>query len=145
MEKVKNYMDSHNISEISASVCRDYLLNEFGNRDSRELTIREKEVVSNVNILIEFLETGAVQFKKEQLNLDGPIGTLMLQYLVVKKDQRLHKSTISIHECHLSRFPHIHEQYPGDPKKREILKKQKVGTIQNHPSGNGNALFRFSG
>ena len=102
--RVKSYMDSQNISDIDASVCRDFLLNEFDNREYRELTIREKEIVGSVNILIEFLETGAVQFKKEQLNLDGPIGTLMLQYLVFKKDQRLHKSTISIHECHLSRF-----------------------------------------
>ena len=105
--KVKSYMDSHNISEIDASVCRDYLLNEFDNHDHRELTNREKEVVGNVNILIEFLETGAVQFKKEQINLDGPIGALMIQYLAFRKDQRLHKSTLSIHECHLSRFLHF--------------------------------------
>jgi len=104
---VKNYMDSHNISEINAYVCRDYLLTEFDNRDYHELTIREKEVVGNVNILIEFLETGAVQFKKEQINLDGPIGALMIQYIAFRKDQRLHKSTISIHECHLSRFLHF--------------------------------------
>ena len=42
---VKNYMDSHNISEIDASICRDYLLNEFNNRDYHELTTREKGVV----------------------------------------------------------------------------------------------------
>src|SRR5659263_5884 len=78
--RVKIYMDSLKISEIDASVCRDYLLNEFDNHDYREFTKREKEVVGNVNILIEFLETGAVQFKKEQINLDGPIGALMIQY-----------------------------------------------------------------
>ena len=106
-EKVKNYMDSNKISEIDASVCRDYLLNEFINRNYHELTTREKEVVGNVNILIEFLETGAVQSKKEQINLDGPIGALMMQYLAVKMDQRLHKNTISILECHLFRFLHF--------------------------------------
>ncbi len=105
--RVKNYMDSHNISEIDASVCRDYLLNEFDNRGYRELTNREKKVVGSFNILIEYLETGAVQFKKEQINLDGPIGTLMIKYLSFKTEQRLHKSTIFIHECHLSRFLHF--------------------------------------
>lgn len=100
-KRVKSYMDLHNISDIDASVCRDYLLNTFDNRD---LTKKEKEVVANINIFIEFIETGAVQFKKEQINLDGPIGALMIQYIAFKKDQRLHKSTISIHECHLSRF-----------------------------------------
>ena len=99
--RVKSYMDLHNISEIDASVCRDYLLHTFDNRD---LTKYEKEVVRNINILIEFLETGAVQFKKEQINLDGPIGALMIHYISFKKDQRLHKSTIFTHECHLSRF-----------------------------------------
>ena len=103
-EKVKNYMDSHNIREIDASICRDYLLNEFDNRDYQELTKREKAVLGSMHILLEFLETGAVQFKKEQINLDGPIGTLMIKYLAFKTDQRLHKSTISIHECHLFRF-----------------------------------------
>jgi len=101
---VKNYMDSHNLSEIDASVCRDYLLNEFKNRDYHELTTREKGVVGIVNILIEFLETGAVQFKKEQINIDGPIVTLMKKYLSFKTEQRLHKSTLTIYECHLSRF-----------------------------------------
>lgn len=102
--EVKNYMDCHNTSEINASVCRDYLLNEFNNRDYRELSQKEKAVVGSVNILIEFLETDAVQFKKEQINLDGPIGTLMIKYLSFKTEQRLQKSTLFIHECHLSRF-----------------------------------------
>ena len=105
--QVENYMDSQNISELDATVCRDYLLNVFENRDYHELTESEKEVFSNVNTLIEFLETGEVQFRKEQINLDGPIGTLMIQYIAFRKDQRLDKKTISMHECHLSRFLHF--------------------------------------
>ena len=105
--QVKNYMDSQNISELDATVCRDYLLNVFDNRDYHELTESEKEVFSNVSTLIEFLETGEVQFKKEQINLDGPTGALMIQYIAFRKDQRLHKKTISMHECHLSRFLHF--------------------------------------
>ena len=76
---VKRYMDSQNIRDIDASVCRDYLLYEFDNRDFNELTKREKEIVSTVNILIEFLETGAVQIMKEQINLGGPIGAIMIK------------------------------------------------------------------
>ncbi|MCX6234992.1 MAG: tyrosine-type recombinase/integrase [Bacteroidetes bacterium] len=102
--RVKSYMDSQNISDLDASVCRDYLLNEFNNRDYSELTKREKEGVSTVNILIEFLETGAVQIKKEQIDLDGPIGVLMTKYLAVKTDQRLNNKTVYTYERHLSRF-----------------------------------------
>lgn len=105
--RVKSYMDSQNISDIDASVCRDYILNEFNNRDFSELTKREKEVVSTVNILIEFLETGAVQIKKEQINLDGPIGVLMTKYLAFKTDQRLSNKTVYAYELHLSRFLHF--------------------------------------
>lgn len=104
---VKSYMDSQNISDIDASVCRDYLLYQFNNRGYSELTKREKEVISTVNILIEFLETGAVQIKKEQINLDGPIGVLMTKYLAFKTDQRLSNKTVYVYELHLSRFLHF--------------------------------------
>jgi len=106
-KKVKNYMESRNITEIDASVCRDYLLSEFDNRDYQELTKREKETVSIVKILLEFIETGAFQSKKKQINLDGPIGALMIKYLAFKRDLRLHKNTLSIIECHLSRYLHF--------------------------------------
>lgn len=105
--RVKSYMDSQSISEINASVCRDYLLNEFSNRDFSELTKREQEVVSTVNIIIEFLETGAVQIKKEQIDLDGPIGVLMTKYLAFKIEQRLNNKTVYTYERHLSRFLHF--------------------------------------
>ncbi len=106
-KRVKYYMESRNITEINASVCRDYLLSEFDNRDYQELTKKEKETVGIVNVLLEFLETGAFQSKKEQINLDGPIGAFMIKYLAFKRDQRLHKNTLSINECHLSRFLHF--------------------------------------
>lgn len=104
---VKNFMDSLNIRELDATVCRDYLLKEFNNRGYQELTRREKEIVGIVSILIEFLETGVVQSKKEQIKLDGPIGALMIKFLTFKTNQRLHKNTIFLHECHLSRFLHF--------------------------------------
>jgi site-specific recombinase XerD len=105
--KVKRYMDSQNIRDIDASVCRDYLLYEFNNRDFSELTKREKVIVSTVNILIEFLETGAVQIMKEQINLGGPIGALMIKYLTSKAEQRLANRTIYEYELRLSQFLHF--------------------------------------
>jgi site-specific recombinase XerD len=105
--RVKSYMDSQNISDINASVCRDYLLNEFNNREFNDLTQWEKEVIYKVNILIEFLETGAVQIRKQEINLDGPIGALMIEYIAFRANQRLNKNTISVYKCHLSRFLHF--------------------------------------
>jgi site-specific recombinase XerD len=100
-------MESQDISDIDAVVCRNYLLNEFKNRAYQALTKREQEIVSTVNILIEFLETGAVQIKKEQINLDGPIGSLMTNYLAFKTNQRLHERSIALYQQHLSRFLHF--------------------------------------
>lgn len=105
--RVKSYMDSQNITDLDGSVCRDYLLNEFNNRDFSELAKKEKELLSTVNILIEFLETGAVLIKKEQVDLDGPIGVLMTKYLSVKTDQRLNNKTVYAYKLHLSRFLHF--------------------------------------
>ena len=105
--KVQSYMDSQNISEIDTSVCRDYLQYEFNNRDFNGLTQKEKEFISSINILIEFLETGAIQNKKEQIVLDGPIGVLMIKYLAYKTDQRLINKTVNTYERHLSRFLHF--------------------------------------
>jgi site-specific recombinase XerD len=105
--RLKSFMDSQNIRNIDASVCRNFLLNEFNKRDYSDLTKREQEVISTVNILIEFLETGAVQIKKEQINLDGSIGVLMTKYVDYKIDQRLNNKTVRIYECHLSRFLHF--------------------------------------
>ena len=105
--KVKRYMDSQNIRDIDASICRDYLLYEFNNRAFSELTKREKVIVSTVNILIEFLETGAVQIMKEQINLGGPIGALMIKYLTSKAEQRLANRTIYEYELRLSQFLHF--------------------------------------
>jgi site-specific recombinase XerD len=102
--KVKSYMVSQDITDIDATVCKDFLLYEFNNRDYSELTKREKEVVGTVNILIEFLETGEVQIKKEQINLDGPIGAIIVKYLAFKTEQRLTNKTVYQYECHLSRF-----------------------------------------
>ena len=105
--KVKSYMDSQNIIDIDASVCWDYLQYEFSNRELNGLSQREKEVISSINILIEFLETGAIQNKKEQIDLNGPIGVLMIKYLANKIDQRLINSTVNTYERHLSRFLHF--------------------------------------
>ena len=105
--KVQSYMDSQNISDLDASVCRDYLQCEFSNYDFNGLTQKEQEVISNINILIEFLETGAIQNKKEQIDLDGPIGVLMTKYLAYKTDRRIINRTVNTYERHLSRFLHF--------------------------------------
>lgn len=120
-------MDSQNISNIEASVCRKYLLNEFNNYDFKQLTKRAQEVVSTVNILLEFLETGAVQIKKVQINLDGPIGALMSKYLVFKTDNSLNIKSINLYERHLSIFLHFLKKNGV-----EVITSIRLHHIQNY-------------
>lgn len=103
-KRVKSYIDSQNIKEISSSVCRAYLLSKFKDYECHQLSKREQEEISAIYILIEFLDTGNVQIKKEQINLEGRIGALMSKYLVAKISLRFNFKTINLHERYLSRF-----------------------------------------
>jgi len=102
--KVKKYMESQQIECFDSTVGKDYLLQEFGNRDYSKLSKPEKDLVRGVNILCEFQETGSLLPVKEQTVFDGPIGQLMTKYLSYKTSLRLKKSTIDEQEQHLYRF-----------------------------------------
>lgn len=97
-------MQSKCIDFIDAAVCKDCLIQEFGNRDYVTLTKKEKDTVKAYNVLIEFIETGTIQPTKEATDFEGPIGQIMIKYLAFKVSQRLAKHTIDEYEQHLNRF-----------------------------------------
>jgi len=114
--RIKRYMDTQCIDFIDAAVCKDYLLQEFDNRDYCTLSKREKDSVKAFSILIEFIETGTIQPPKEVTDFEGPIGQLMINYLAFKTSQRLTKHTTDEYEQHLFRF-------------LRFLKENSVGSI----------------
>lgn len=116
--RIKRYMEMQCIDLIDATVCRNYLLQEFDNRDYWTLSKREKDCVKVISSLIEFIETGTIQAPKEVIDIEGQIGNLMINYLAFKASQRLAKHTIDEHEQHLCRF-------------LRFLKGNGVVTIQN--------------
>ena len=104
---LKKYMDSQHIERFGPEVSKDYLLQQFGNRDFSTLSKREKRLIRCVNLLCEFQETGSIQHvhaAKEPTIFEGPIGQLMTGYLSYKISLRLTKDTITEHERHLYRF-----------------------------------------
>ena len=102
--RLKRYMDRQFIDWIDADVCKDYLLQEFDNRDYCTLSKGEKDSVKAFSVLIEFIETGTILGTKEVTNFEGPIGILMINYLAFKTSQRLAKHTIDEYGQHLFRF-----------------------------------------
>jgi len=106
------------IEYIDANVCRAYLLKEFDNRDFEKLTKNEKDSVKTINVLIEFIETGTIQGRKEATDFKGPIGKLMMDYIAFKISQRLAVHTVDEYEHHLNRF-------------LRFLKKDKVESVNN--------------
>jgi site-specific recombinase XerD len=102
--RIKEYMKLHDIKFIDATVCNNYLLQEFNHRDYNTLTKREKDCVKTFTALIEFIETGSIQPPKEVTDFNGSIGSIMIDYLTVKSSLRLAKHTIDEYEQHLYRF-----------------------------------------
>ena len=102
--RIERYMESQRIDFIDAAVCKNYLLQEFDNRDYCTLSKREKDAVKAFSILIEFIETGTIEPPKEVTDFEGPIGQLMTDYLAFKTSQRLAKHTTDEYAQHLFRF-----------------------------------------
>ena len=102
--RIKRFMEFKSLDFIDSDVCKDYLLKEFGARDYSALAKGEKDTVKTVTALIEFLESGTIQSRKEAIDFEGSIGQNMINYLSFKSSQRLAKHTIEEYEQHLSRF-----------------------------------------
>ena len=102
--RIKRFMESKGIGFINSSVCQDYLLQRFGDRDYSTLAKGEKDTVKTITTLIEFIESGTIQSRKEVIDFEGSIGQHMINYLAFKTFQRLAKHTIDEYEQHLSRF-----------------------------------------
>ena len=114
--KVKRFMETNGIDFIDTKVCRDYLLQKFDDRDYSTLAKGEKDTVKVITVLIEFLESGTIESRKEKVDFEGPIGQQMVNYLAYKTSQRLAKHTINEYEQHLHRF-------------HRYLKENKVDSI----------------
>jgi site-specific recombinase XerD len=102
--KINRFMKFKDLALIDSDICRDYLLQKFGDRDYSALVKGEKDTFRTVTTLIEFLESGTIQARKEVIDFEGSIGQIMINYLSFKSSQRLAKHTIEEYEQHLSRF-----------------------------------------
>jgi len=97
-------MESKDIEFIDVAVCQNYLLKVFGDCDYSTLDKGEKDDFKVFTMLIEFIESGTIQPRKEVTDFEGPIGQQMINYLPYKTYQRLAKHTMNEYEQHLFDF-----------------------------------------
>jgi len=102
--KLERFMETKGIQFIDPDISRNYLLQEYGNKDFDALPKRDKDIVKTISVFIEFMETGTIQSAKEVTDFEGSIGQLMIDYLAFKISCRLAKHTLDEYEQHLSRF-----------------------------------------
>ena len=71
--RIKRYMKLHNIKFIDATVCNNYILQEYGHLDYNTLTKREKDCVKAFTTLIEFIRDRNNSTPKKLLILMVPL------------------------------------------------------------------------
>jgi len=101
---VKEYMGKRGLKFISASLCKDFLLEFYKGRTHEELTDKEKLIEKSVSVLSEYIATGSVQRRCKVRYLDGSIGLLMKDFLAYKRSRRLRQITLDKIESHMSNF-----------------------------------------
>jgi len=101
---VKEYLEKHELKQISPEACKDFLLEFYKDRKHEELTEKEKLIEKSVSVLFEFMENGSIKRRCKVRYLDGSIGILMKNFLAYKQSLRLQEITLDKIESHMSNF-----------------------------------------
>ncbi|MDR1716070.1 MAG: tyrosine-type recombinase/integrase [Prevotella sp.] len=99
---LRNFMAENQVNVLDIAVCEKYLITNYS--DDSVLSLKEKEDIFIINMVMDYLSTGEIHLKHEKISLEGPLSDLMNDYLNFKISQRLHESTNRSYACHLSRF-----------------------------------------
>jgi integrase/recombinase XerD len=105
-QRVAKFMKENDLQYFTASTGEAFIYHLIGDRTYDELDRWEKDIIQCANVLTEFLETGAVKFKRCQKfrNLKGVIGQTMRDYLAYRKSYGISRGTI---EEYKYRFQHF--------------------------------------
>ena len=101
--------------ECNKNAVIEYVQQKFEGRRICDLSHYEKSCVSQALNLIQFMETGEMfemieHVPKERVNLEGEIGSLMLDFILFKKSKRLSVKTLDNYKWCLYGFQkYLHE------------------------------------
>ena len=104
--QLQAFMKSNEMQIFNAVVSEKFLIGKLGNYEYEKLSSHQKHLIRRVNFLTEYQETGYVLKKRKnrEVELTGPIGSMMAGYIARNKAMGYSKSTIHGHRLYLSRF-----------------------------------------
>lgn len=105
-QRVADFMKDNDRTHYSATVGEAFIYHLLGDRPFETLDRWDKDIIQCTNVLTEFLETGAVKFRRGQKfrELRGEVGQTMQDYLAVKKSYGLARDTLANYQSCLQHF-----------------------------------------
>ncbi|KLU63603.1 hypothetical protein CEB3_c00170 [Peptococcaceae bacterium CEB3] len=94
--RVAAFMEENDLTHYSAIVGEAFIYHLIGDRKYDNLDRWEKAIIQCANTLTEFLETGAVKFRrcKKFRDLQGTVGQTMRDYITYKKSYGISDITV---------------------------------------------------
>ena len=146
--QIDRYLHDNQIMECNKESVIRYVQQRFGNRRICDLTHYEKSCVSQAFNLLQFMETGEMletieHVPKERAKLNGAVGNVMLDFLLLMRSKRLVEKTLKNYKWYLYEL----QEYLYE---NEILEIQQISPMsimlycshmpQGHPGAKHAAL-----
>lgn len=105
-QRLAAYMANNNLQHYTASVGEAFIYHLIGESTYDHLDQWEKDIIQCTNVLTEFQETGVVKFRriKKFVDLKGPIGATMNDYIAYKKSLGITQVTADGYKVQFHRF-----------------------------------------
>lgn len=105
-QRVAVFMKENDLHYFTATVGESFIYHLMGDRKYDDLSRWEKDIIMCANALTEFLETGAVKFKRCQKfrDLQGTIGQTMQTYIAYRKSFGISRETFEDYKYRFQYF-----------------------------------------
>ena len=108
-KQIDKYLHENKIMECDKNAILGYVKQRFGDKKISDLTHYQKSCVSQAFNLVQFKEAGEMfelieYISKEKPEFNGDIGSLILDYILLKKNQRLTEKTLQNYSLYLYGF-----------------------------------------
>jgi site-specific recombinase XerD len=106
--QLRNFMALQGITCYSSEIGKLILLHKFKNRSIKELSHTERIFFNSIKMLTDYQRTGSINVPsrpvKERIVFNGPIGSLITDFLNKKIEKRLSKCSFHSYHRNLSKF-----------------------------------------
>jgi site-specific recombinase XerD len=105
-QRVAAFMKESGLTHYTAAVGEAFIYHLIGDRKYNDLDRWEKAIIQCANALTEFLETGAVKFRRSKKfrELQGPVGQTMQDYITHRKSYGISNDTVEGYKLSFQHF-----------------------------------------